>query len=98
VSTSRQDYDLKVEALKAAGCERIFSEKRSGKSVDSRPEFRRLMMALNPGNTVVVTRLDRLARSSRDLHNILHELEEAGCGFDSLLEAWCNATTDIGQS
>ena len=70
VSTAKQDYDLQVEALKAAGCERIFSEKASGKSTDGRREFNRLMKALNPGDVVVVTKLDRLARSSRDLLNI----------------------------
>jgi DNA invertase Pin-like site-specific DNA recombinase len=55
------------------------------------------MKAINPGDTVVVTRLDRLARSSRDLHNILHELQEQQCGFVSLAETWCDTTTDIGQ-
>jgi DNA invertase Pin-like site-specific DNA recombinase len=97
VSTSKQDYELQVTALQAAGCTKVFSEKRSGKSVDGRPEFRRLMKALNPGDIVVVTRLDRLARSSRDLHSILHELAEAGCGFTSLAESWCDTTTDVGQ-
>jgi DNA invertase Pin-like site-specific DNA recombinase len=97
VSTTKQDYDLQIEALKAAGCERIFSEKASGKSTDGRTEFKRLMKALNPGDTVVVTKLDRLARSSRDLLNILHELKEGSCGFVSLGEAWCDTTSDIGQ-
>ena len=45
----------------------------------------------------MVTKLDRLARSSRDLHNILHELAEAGCGFVSLSESWCDTTTDVGR-
>jgi DNA invertase Pin-like site-specific DNA recombinase len=97
VSTSKQDYDLQVEALKAAGCERIFSEKASGKSTDGRTEFKRLMKALNPGDTVVVTKLDRLARSSRDLLNILHDLKEGSCGFVSLGESWCDTTSDIGE-
>ena len=55
------------------------------------------MKALLPGDTVVVTKLDRLARSSRDLHNILHELETFSCGFLSLGEAWCDTTTDVGR-
>jgi DNA invertase Pin-like site-specific DNA recombinase len=97
VSSTAQDHALQIEALKAAGCERIFSEKRSAKSVDSRPEFKRLMKALNPGDTVVVTRLDRLARSGRDLLNIIHDLEEAGCGFTSLAEAWCDTTSPAGK-
>ena len=84
VSTAKQDYTIQVDALKAAGCEKIFTEKFSAKSTDNRIEFKRLMRALNPGDTVVVTKLDRLARSSRDLLNILHELEEGACGFVSL--------------
>ncbi len=97
VSTTKQDYELQVEALKAAGCERIYSEKASGKSTDGRREFEKLMKALNPGDTVVVTRLDRLARSSRDLLNIVHELEQASCGFASLAETWCDTTTPAGK-
>jgi DNA invertase Pin-like site-specific DNA recombinase len=97
VSTSKQDTANQVDALKAAGCERIFTEKASGKSTDGRPEFKRLMKALNPGDTVVVTKLDRLARSSRDLLNILHDLKEGSCGFVSLGETWCDTTSDIGE-
>ena len=54
-------------ALKAAGCERIYSEKMSGKSTSGRRQFEKLMKELLPGDVVVVTKLDRLARSSRDL-------------------------------
>ncbi len=68
VSSKAQDYQAQVEALKAAGCERIYSEKGSGKTTDGRKEFKRLMRDLLPGDVVVVTKLDRLARSSRDLH------------------------------
>jgi len=97
VSSGTQDYNGQVEALKAAGCERIFSEKASGKSTNGRREFDKLMRALSPDDTVVVTKLDRLARSSRDLHNILHDLQERSCGFVSLGEAWCDTTTDVGR-
>jgi DNA invertase Pin-like site-specific DNA recombinase len=97
VSSDTQDYQAQVEALKAAGCERIFSEKASGKSTNGRPEFVKLMRALLPGDAVVVTKLDRLARSSRDLHNILGQLKEQGCGFVSLGETWCDTTTDVGR-
>ncbi|WP_027528021.1 recombinase family protein [Bradyrhizobium sp. Ec3.3] len=97
VSSKAQDYAAQVEALKAAGCEPIFSEKASGKSTNGRPEFAKLLKALLPGDTVVVTKLDRLARSSRDLHNILHEMKELSCGFVSLGEAWCDTTTDVGR-
>ena len=96
VSSNTQDYAAQVEALKAAGCERIFSEKASGKSSNGRPEFAKLMKAV-PGDVIVVAKLDRLARSSRDLHNILHELQEIGCGFVSLGESWCDTTTEVGR-
>ena len=97
VSSSKQDYALQIEALKAPGCETIFTEKMSAKSRDGRREFAKLMRAMVPGDTVVVTRLDRLARSSRDLHNIIHELKEAACNFVSLREAWCDTTTPAGK-
>jgi DNA invertase Pin-like site-specific DNA recombinase len=97
ISSNTQDHAAQVEALNAAGCERIFSEKASGKSTNGRPQYAKLMRALVPGDTVVVVKLDRLARSSRDLHNILHALQEAGCGFTSLSESWCDTTTDVGR-
>jgi DNA invertase Pin-like site-specific DNA recombinase len=97
VSSNSQDYNGQIDALKAAGCERIFSEKASGKSTNGRREFERLMKALVAGDTVVVSKLDRLARSSRDLHNILHEIQGRGCGFVSLGESWCDSTTEVGR-
>src|SRR6516165_9837286 len=97
VSSKAQDHAAQIEALKAAGCEQIYSEKMSAKSTDGRREFEKLMKALTPGDTVVVTKLDRLARSSRDLHNIIHELDGLGCGFVSLREGWCDTTTSAGR-
>lgn len=97
VSSGTQDYTAQVETLKAAGCSRIYSEKASGKSREGRPEFAKLMKALLPGDVVVVCKLDRLARSSRDLHNILGDLAAQGAGFISLGEAWCDTTTDVGR-
>ena len=66
VSSDSQDYSAQVEALKAAGCERIWSEKASGKSTNGRPQLAKLMRAILPGDIVVVTKLDRVARSARD--------------------------------
>jgi DNA invertase Pin-like site-specific DNA recombinase len=97
VSSKTQDHEAQVEQLKVAGCQRIVAEKASGKSITGRPQFERLLKALQPGDTVVVVKLDRLARSSRDLYNILHELAEKDCGFVSLGEAWCDTTTDVGR-
>ena len=97
VSSLAQDYQGQVDVLKAAGCERIYSEKASGKSTDDRRQFKRLIKDLLPGDVVVVCKLDRLARSSRDLHNILHDLGGLGCGFTSLGENWCDTTTEVGR-
>jgi DNA invertase Pin-like site-specific DNA recombinase len=55
------------------------------------------MKALLPGDVVVVSKLDRLARSTRDLANLLHELDEQGCGFVSLNETWCDTTSAVGR-
>jgi DNA invertase Pin-like site-specific DNA recombinase len=97
VSSKTQDHEAQVETLKAAGCERIIAEKASGKSITGGPQFERMLKALQPGDVVVVTRLDRLARSSRDLHNIIGQLQDLGCGFISLGETWCDTTTDVGR-
>ena len=97
VSSDSQDYRAQIDALMAAGCKRIFSEKASGKSTKGRPEFGKLMKALLPGDAVMVTKLDRLARSSRDLHNIIGELKERDCGFVSLGDSWCDTTSDTGR-
>jgi DNA invertase Pin-like site-specific DNA recombinase len=97
VSSKAQDYTAQVEALKAAGCEKIYSEKMSGKSTNGRREFDKLIRVLLPGDVVVVTRLDRLARSGRDLLNILHDLDAKGGSFVSLREQWCDTSTSVGR-
>jgi DNA invertase Pin-like site-specific DNA recombinase len=96
VSSKTQDHSGQVETLKASGCARIYSEKASGKN-RHRPEFEKLMRALAPGDVVVVSKLDRLARSTRDLLNILHELRERECSFIALDEPWCDTSSDFGQ-
>jgi DNA invertase Pin-like site-specific DNA recombinase len=73
VSTVDQDLTLQVDALEAAGCETIRSEKISG-SVKNRPELKNLLDFLRDGDEFVVTRLDRFARSNRDLQNFVHDL------------------------
>ena len=78
VSTTDQDLTVQKEALKAAGCEIIRSEKISGASRQGRQELETLMEFLREGDTLVVTRIDRLARSIRDLQNIVHELQSRG--------------------
>ncbi|WP_026869189.1 recombinase family protein [Inquilinus limosus] len=78
VSSTDQDHALQVAALKAAGCEVVRAEKASGTSRTGREELDTLLAFLRPGDTLMVTRIDRLARSIRDLQNIVHELREKG--------------------
>jgi DNA invertase Pin-like site-specific DNA recombinase len=74
----------------------IYREKASGAKTD-RPELAKLIRRLDAGDVLVVTRLDRLARSTRDLLNILHQLGELGIGFKSLADAWADTTTPHGR-
>ena len=97
VSSDTQDYSAQVEALKAVGCERIYSEKASGKSTNGRPQLAKMLKALLPGDIVVVTKLDRVARSARDLLNIVGELKDRDCGFLSLGDSWCDTTNEMGR-
>ncbi|MCE0721843.1 recombinase family protein [Legionella resiliens] len=76
VSTTDQDYSIQEEALKNAGCIKIFAEKKSGATKDERMAFNDCMNFIREGDTLVVTRIDRLTRSIRDLQNLLHDLRE----------------------
>ena len=96
VSTDGQTLDAQQAALKAAGVERIYAEKISGAKSD-RLQLTKLLKALEEGDTVVVTRLDRLARSTRDLLNILDTISKAGAMFKSLADAWADTTTPHGR-
>ena len=86
VSTSEQDTTAQVSALKSARCEKIFREKASGGRWD-RPELHRLLDQLRKGDVLVVSRLDRLSRSLRDMLTIIERIDEASAGFRSLIEA-----------
>ena len=96
VSTDGQTLDAQVAQLKAAGAEKVFQEKISGARMD-RPQLARLLRALEPGDRVLVTRLDRLARSTRDLLNTLAAIAEQRAGFRSLNDAWADTTTPHGR-
>ncbi len=78
VSTTGQDLTVQEEALKAAGCEVIRKEKVSGASREGRKELDTLLEFLREGDSLVVTRIDRLARSIRDLQNLVHDLQARG--------------------
>ena len=96
VSTDDQDLRLQRAALKEAGCKRTFEEKISGARRD-RPELIRMIEQLRDEDTVVVTRLDRLARSTRDLLDIAEKLKEVGAGLRSLAEPWADPTSPAGR-
>ncbi len=81
VSSSDQSLDLQRDALTRAGIDKMFEEKRSGRSADDRPELQAAIEFAREGDTLIVTKLDRLARSVRDLHNLLAVLEAKGVGF-----------------
>jgi len=96
VSTAKQDCENQKEALKAAGCEVVFTEKASGAKTD-RAALRKAIARLEDGDVLMVTRLDRLARSTRDLLNILDEVSQRGASFKSLADTWADTTTAQGR-
>ncbi|MFD8386559.1 recombinase family protein [Streptomyces sp. NPDC059679] len=95
VSTKGQLLDRQIAALEAAGCRRIFSDKKSGKNVE-RPELKACHAFLQEGDTLVVPSLDRYGRSLQDLVNMVAELRARGIGFQSLHEA-LDTTTPGGR-
>jgi DNA invertase Pin-like site-specific DNA recombinase len=96
VSTKDQTLASQDAQLHAAGCTKVFAEKVSGAKTD-RAELAKLLKRLEPGDVLVVTRLDRLARSTRDLLNILDTIAKAGAGFRSLADTWADTTTPHGR-
>ena len=96
VSTDDQTLDQQRTALKAAGCQRIFEEKVSGVKRD-RPQLAALLNQLRDGDVVTVTRLDRLARSTRNLLDIAEKLDAAKAGLRSLAEPWADTTSPAGR-
>ena len=95
VSTDDQNLDAQTDALQTAGAERIFSEKITG-SVRNRPELAKLFDHLRPDDVIIVTKYDRLARSLRDLLDIVEAFEKHGAGFRSLAED-IDTTTPAGR-
>src|SRR5215510_3304854 len=96
VSTDGQSLAAQDAALHAAGCGKIFAEKVSGARTD-RVELAKLLKRLDQGDVLIVTRLDRLARSTRDLLNILDAISASGAAFKSLADAWADTTTPHGR-
>jgi DNA invertase Pin-like site-specific DNA recombinase len=96
VSTLEQNLDLQLQALKKAGCRRTFREKISAGN-RNRPEFQRMLDQIRAGDTIVVWKLDRLARSTRDLLETMETIQQAGGKFQSLSEPWADTTTQAGR-
>ena len=96
VSSEGQTLDAQLEALAAAGAEKIFRETALGGD-SGRKELAKAVKALSAGDVLLITRLDRLARSNRDLLNILHEIGQRGAAFRSLADAWADTTTPHGR-
>jgi DNA invertase Pin-like site-specific DNA recombinase len=96
VSTDGQSVDAQVKQLRTAGAEKVFRETASGARAD-RAQLRRTIEQLEKGDVLTVTRLDRLARSTRDLLNTLAQIADKGAGFRSLADAWADTTTAHGR-
>ena len=96
VSTDGQSVDAQVRQLRAAGAEKVWRETASGAKTD-RVQLRRVLDQLDAGDVLMVTRLDRLARSTRDLLNILATIAEKKAGFRSLGDTWADTTTSHGR-
>jgi len=97
VSRSSQSLDIQLAALHAAGCEKIFAEKRSGTSASDREALAEAIDWCREGDTLVVTRLDRLARSVGDLFNILERLTVKRVGFTCLQQSSVDTNSSSGR-
>lgn len=97
VSSAGQSLDLQLEQLRAVPCDEIFSEKMSGTSVKGRDAFQEMMRFVRKGDVLVVTRLDRLARSLTDLSRIIDELGAKGVGFRCLQQGAVDTTKPEGR-
>lgn len=97
VSTDGQTLDAQHEALTAAGAGKVYAERMSGATAAGRVQLAKAVAALQVGDVLVVTRLDRLARSTRDLLNLLDDISKRGAAFKSLADPWVDTTTPAGQ-
>jgi DNA invertase Pin-like site-specific DNA recombinase len=96
VSTDGQSLEAQHTALSAAGAERVYAEKQSGIKTD-RAALARCLRGLEAGDVLLVTKLDRLARSTRDLLNTLAAVADRGASFKSLGDPWADTTTPHGK-
>ena len=97
VSSNSQSLEVQNEQLAAAGCEKIFAEKRSGRTVEGRDALADALDFVRENDVLAVTRLDRLARSVVDLHRLVERLTAKGCGFRVLPQSGIDTTTSTGK-
>ena len=97
VSSVSQSFEVQLEQLRANGCDKIFSETKSGKSAANRPELSNALDYVREGDVFVVTRLDRLARSMVDLRQIVDRLNDKGVGFRALQQGAIDTTRSDGR-
>ncbi|TBG08435.1 recombinase family protein [Rhizobium leguminosarum] len=98
VSTKKQDLAYQLDRLQRAGCDRIVHEKKSGKDTAGRPEFLRLLASLQPGDTLLATVSDRVARDPLDMLLILREIQCVGARLQLLDQALDSASSDADLS
>lgn len=96
VSTQDQNLDRQLDQLNLAGCERIYQEKITGTKKD-RPELDRLLDTIRQGDTIIISELTRLSRSTKDLFQLVDTIEKAGANIKSLKESWLDTTTPQGK-
>jgi DNA invertase Pin-like site-specific DNA recombinase len=96
VSTDGQSIDAQVRQLTKAGCKKVFRETANGAKAD-RAQLRKALAQLDPDDVLMVTRLDRLARSTRDLLNTLATISDRKAGFRSLGDTWADTITSHGR-
>lgn len=97
VSSTGQSLDIQQEALVEAGCEKVFAEKRSGRTAEDREQLVQVLDWVRDGDTLVVTRLDRLARSVGDLHRIIEKLADKGVAFRCLNQPGVDTDSSTGR-
>ncbi|MDZ4137365.1 MAG: recombinase family protein [Erythrobacter sp.] len=96
-SSASQSLDIQLDQLAEAGCEKVFAEKVSGRSTKDRVELMQAMDFVREGDTLVVTRLDRLARSVGDLHRIIETLNDKQVGFRCLNQSGVDTSSSTGK-
>ncbi len=96
VSTKDQNLDRQLDQLEAAGCGKVFTEKITGTKKE-RPELIRLLEQVRPGDTIIISELTRLSRSTKDLFDLVETINEKGADIKSLKETWLDTTTPQGK-